>query len=145
MNIIELELAQNQQEISRLLEEHSRRMDSSIPPYQREVISLAAYENGIFVGGITGDLVWNILNVHLLAVDPAYRGHGLGKALLEELEHRASWRGCKVSELTTMSWQAPHFYQKQGYEIFGEIKDCPSEGQTKYYLQKRLRTGSSPS
>ncbi|MFD1905236.1 GNAT family N-acetyltransferase [Paenibacillus rhizoplanae] len=110
MNIIELDLAQNQQEISRLLEEHSRRMDSSIPPYQREVLSLAAYENGIFVGGITGELVWNILNVHLLAVDPGYRGHGLGKTLLEELEHRASQCGCKVSELTTMSWQAPHFF-----------------------------------
>ncbi|MEK3716472.1 GNAT family N-acetyltransferase [Paenibacillus sp. FSL R7-0333] len=139
MNIIELDLTQNQQEISRLLEEHSRRMDSSIPPYQREVISLAAYENGVFIGGVTGDMVWNILNVHLLAVDPGYRGHGLGKALLEELEHRARQRGCKVSELTTMSWQAPFFYQKQGYEIFGEIKDCPREGQTKYYLQKKLQ------
>ncbi|MEK3901920.1 GNAT family N-acetyltransferase [Paenibacillus sp. FSL R7-0179] len=139
MNIIELGLTQNQQEISRLLEEHSRRMDSSIPAYQREVISLAAYENGIFIGGITGEMVWNILNVHLLAVDPAYRGNGLGKTLLEELEHRASLRGCKVSELTTMSWQAPYFYQKQGYEIFGEIKDCPNEGQTKYYLQKKLQ------
>ncbi|MBP2111603.1 GNAT family N-acetyltransferase [Paenibacillus sp. FSL R7-0204] len=142
MNIIELDLTQNQQEISRLLEEHSRRMDSSIPPYQREVISLAAYENGVFIGGVTGDMVWNILNVHLLAVDPGYRGHGLGKALLEELEHRARQRGCKVSELTTMSWQAPFFYQKQGYEIFGEIKDCPHEGQSKYYLQKNLKPGS---
>ncbi|MEK4514875.1 GNAT family N-acetyltransferase [Paenibacillus sp. FSL H8-0122] len=142
MNIVELDLAQNQQEISRLLEEHSRGIDSSIPPYQREVISLAAYENGVFVGGITGDIVWNILNVHLLAVDPTYRGNGLGKALLEEMEHRASLRGCKVSELTTMSWQAPHFYQKQGYEIFGEIKDCPHEGQSKYYLQKNLKPGS---
>ncbi|QUL53197.1 GNAT family N-acetyltransferase [Paenibacillus tritici] len=139
MNILELELEQNQQEISRLLEEHSRRMDNSIPPYQREVISLAAYENGAFIGGITGDIVWNILNVHLLAVDPAYRGHGLGKALLDEMEKRASGRGCKVSELTTMSWQAPHFYQKQGYRIFGEIKDCPHEGQSKYYLQKSLK------
>lgn len=138
MNIVELDHEYNQQEISRLLEEHSQRMDNSIPPYEREVLSLAAYENDTFIGGITGDRVWNILNVHLLAVDPAYRGSGLGGALLEELEARARLRGCKVSELTTMSWQAPRFYQKQGYEIFGEIKDCPQEGHTKYYLKKNL-------
>ncbi|WP_249898779.1 GNAT family N-acetyltransferase [Paenibacillus sp. PK3_47] len=138
LKISELHPEQNQRQISSLLEQHSRSADQDIPPYEREAISLAAYENDIFAGGITGDIVWNILNVHLLAVDPSFRGNGLGAALLEELEARARLRGCKVSELTTMSWQAPHFYQKQGYEIFGEIKDCPNEGQTKYYLKKKL-------
>ncbi|WP_236329976.1 GNAT family N-acetyltransferase [Paenibacillus auburnensis] len=138
MEIVELDHQHNQREISRLLEEHSQRADHSIPPYEREELSLAAYEKGTFIGGITGDIVWNILNVHLLAVDPEYRGKGLGGELLQELEARARLRGCKVSELTTMSWQAPHFYQKQGYEIFGEIKDCPLQGHTKYYLKKNL-------
>lgn len=138
MEIVELDHQHNQREISRLLEEHSQRADNSIPPYEREELSLAAYEKGTFIGGITGDIVWNILNVHLLAVDPAYRGKGLGGELLQELEARARLRGCKVCELTTMSWQAPHFYQKQGYEIFGEIKDCPIQGHTKYYLKKNL-------
>ncbi|WP_054940612.1 GNAT family N-acetyltransferase [Paenibacillus ihuae] len=138
MEIVELDHQHNQREISRLLEEHSQRANNSIPPYEREELSLAAYEKGIFIGGITGDIVWNILTVHLLAVDPAYRGKGLGGELLQELEARARLRGCKVSELTTMSWQAPHFYQKQGYEIYGEIKDCPLPGQTKYYLKKNL-------
>jgi ribosomal protein S18 acetylase RimI-like enzyme len=138
LKISELHHEQNQQKISELLEQHSRHSNQDIPPYEREVISLAAYENDTFIGGITGDIVWNILNVHLLAVDPSYRGNGSGAALLQELEDRARQRGCKVSELTTMNWQAPHFYQKQGYEIFGEIKDCPNEGQTKYYLKKIL-------
>ncbi|MEK4328555.1 GNAT family N-acetyltransferase [Paenibacillus sp. FSL R7-0312] len=138
LRIADLNLEQNSQEISGLLEEHSRRMDDTIPPYEREILSLAAYEGDTYVGGITGDMVWKILSVHLLAVDPAYRGNGLGGILLKELEDRARLRGCKVSELTTMSWQAPRFYQKQGYEIFGEIHDCPQEGQTKYYLKKIL-------
>ncbi|MBY0012031.1 GNAT family N-acetyltransferase [Paenibacillus typhae] len=138
MNIVELDAVHNQQEITKLLEEHRHGADSSIPAYERTMLSLAAYENDSFAGGVTGDVAWNILNVHLLAVDPAYRGTGLGAALLAEIENRARQLGCKVSELTTMSWQAPHFYQKQGYEIFGEIKDCPNEGHTKYYLKKRL-------
>lgn len=136
MNIIELDLTQNQQEISRLLEEHSRRMDSSIPPYQREVISLAAYENGVFIGGVTGDMVWNILNVHLLAVDPGYRGHGLGKALLEELEHRARQRGCKVSELTTMSWQAPFFIRSRGMRSSARSKIVPAKARRNIIFKK---------
>lgn len=138
LKITELHHDQNQRAISRLLEQHSRNADQSIPPYEREWVSLAAYENDTYIGGIIGDIVWNILNVHLLAVDPSYRGSGLGGALLTELENQARLRGCKVSELTTMSWQAPRFYQKQGYEIFGEIKDCPNEGHTKYYLKKSL-------
>lgn len=138
MEISEFSHGENQKELSRLLEQHTRNADQSTPPYEREVISLAAYEKGTYAGGITGDMVWNILNVHLLAVDASFRGSGLGSALLTELEHRARQRGCKVSELTTMSWQAPDFYQKQGYEIFGEIKDCPNVGQTKYYLKKLL-------
>ncbi|KUP24246.1 hypothetical protein AWJ19_10900 [Paenibacillus sp. DMB5] len=124
--------------MTRLLEEHRHGADSSIPAYERKMLSFAAYENDCFVGGVTGDVAWYILNVNLLAVDPSCRGTGLGAALLAEIENRARQLGCKVSELTTMSWQAPHFYQKQGYEIFGEIKDCPNEGHTKYYLKKRL-------
>ncbi|WP_338552568.1 GNAT family N-acetyltransferase [Paenibacillus sp. KS-LC4] len=138
MKISEISYENNQKEISRLLELHSEAANMSIPPYEREVISLAAYENDTYIGGVTGDMVWNILNVHLLAVDPSYRGNGLGGALLNEIETLARQRGCKVSELTTMSWQAPHFYQKQGYEIFGEMKDCPNEGDTKFYLKKNL-------
>ncbi|ANE45763.1 hypothetical protein SY83_04995 [Paenibacillus swuensis] len=138
MKIIELTYEDNQQQISNLLEKHSKSSDPNIPPYVRETISLAAYEDDIYIGGVTGDMVWNILNVHLLAVDLNYRGNGLGAALLKEIEARARLAGCKVSELTTMSWQAPHFYQKQGYAIFGEIKNCPVEGETKFYLKKIL-------
>ncbi len=46
MEIIELDHQHNQQEISKLLEEHSQHADNSIPPYEREELSLAAYENG---------------------------------------------------------------------------------------------------
>ncbi|ASA23780.1 GNAT family N-acetyltransferase [Paenibacillus donghaensis] len=128
----------NQPLLSALLERHSAKKEPGIPPYDRTALSFAAYENGEYVGGVTGTIVWNMLQVQLLAVDPAYRGSGVGAVLLQTLEAKARQQGCKVSELTTMSWQAPGFYQKQGYEIFGEIKDCPHAGHTKYYLQKQL-------
>ncbi|MBT2288156.1 GNAT family N-acetyltransferase [Paenibacillus albidus] len=138
MEIKETEYEMNQKRISALLEQHGHARLQDIPPYERQTVSLAAYEHGAYAGGITGEMVWSILHVHLLAVDEAYRGHGVGALLLEQMEALAKAQGCKVSELTTMSWQAPGFYQKQGYEIFGEIQDCPLVGQTKFYLKKQL-------
>ena len=39
--------------------------------------------------------------------------------------------------LDTMSWQAPDFYKKNGYEVIGVLPDIP-EGREKYLLMKAL-------
>jgi hypothetical protein len=39
--------------------------------------------------------------------------------------------------LDTFSFQAPGFYQKLGYRVFGELVDFPP-GHTRQYLTKRL-------
>ena len=39
--------------------------------------------------------------------------------------------------LDTMSWQAPEFYKKHGYEVIGILPDIPS-GNQKYLLMKSL-------
>lgn len=36
-----------------------------------------------------------------------------------------------------MSFQAPDFYQKLGYRIFGQLDGVPAE-HTRYYLTKKL-------
>jgi hypothetical protein len=35
--------------------------------------------------------------------------------------------------------QAPGFYQKQGYETFGELEDFPA-GHSRLWLRKRLKS-----
>jgi hypothetical protein len=52
-------------------------------------------------------------------------------------EEEARRRGCTRITLTTLSVQAPSFYQQQGYDIAVTI-DCDPPGLTHYYMMKRL-------
>jgi GNAT superfamily N-acetyltransferase len=80
---------------------------------------------------------WNIAHVDILWVDETLRGQGVGSELLRKVEDKAKERGCKLIHLDTFDFQAKGFYLKQGYKVFGKLKDCP-DGHVRYYLQKRL-------
>ena len=59
------------------------------------------------------------------------------EALLMEAEKEAVRRGCHHVHVDTMSWQAPKFYEKHGYETIGILPDIP-KGNQKYLLMKSL-------
>ena len=65
------------------------------------------------------------------------RGRGLGARLLGMAEEEARQRGCSGVFLYTYSFQAPDFYQKQGYQLMGVLEDCPP-GYQRIYLKKSL-------
>ena len=58
--------------------------------------------------------------------------------LLAEAEREAVNRGCHHVHLDTMSWQAPEFYKKHGYEVVGVLPDIPNVNQ-KYLFMKALK------
>lgn len=138
LHIQELPQDNNEPQIGKFLDQHNMNNDLHVPPYESISFSLAAYDGEQYIGGVTGAMAWGLLYIRYLAVDPAYRGQGVGAKLLQAIEDQARQQGAKVSELTTMSWQAPHFYQKYGYVIFGEVHNVAVEGQSKIYLQKNL-------
>ena len=87
--------------------------------------------------GIYGQLWGQCLDVDYLWVHADLRGQGYGQKLLLELEIEAARRGCNQIFLDTYSFQAPDFYQKLGYEIWG-VKDGYPNQHRKYFLKKRL-------
>jgi ribosomal protein S18 acetylase RimI-like enzyme len=89
------------------------------------------------VGGILGEIWGGWLHVTHLWVARALRGRGHGRALLRAAERFARERGCAQVRLETYSFQAPGFYAKQGYEVFGVLDDCPP-GHKQYFLRRRL-------
>ncbi len=94
-------------------------------------------ENGDVIGGILGGTYWGWMYVDILWVQENHRRRGLGSNLLQKAEEEARRRGCHHVHLDTMSWQAPDFYKKHGYEIIGVLPDIPN-GNQKYLLMKAL-------
>lgn len=90
------------------------------------------------VGGVIGETHWDWLYINLMWIREDLRGHGYGKRLLELAEAEALKRGAKKAYLDTFSFQAPGFYEKFGYQVFGTLEDFPA-GHQRYYCMKELK------
>ncbi len=81
-----------------------------------EDFSLIIKEGDVIAGGIVAESMSDLLEIEFLYVNPAFRGKGYGKKLLESVEKEAKEKGIKRILLNTYSFQAPGFYQQMGYE-----------------------------
>ena len=93
--------------------------------------------DGSIIGGLLGGTYWGWMYIDILWVREDHRRQGVGSRLLTEAEKEAMRRGCHHVHVDTMSWQAPMFYQKHGYEVIGVLPDIP-RGNQKYLLMKAL-------
>jgi len=89
------------------------------------------------LGGVIGSTYFDWLHVDLMWVKEELRGQGYGSQLLKMAEYEARKRGAKNTYLDTFSFQAPEFYKKHGYTVFGELADFPV-GHQRYFMRKRL-------
>ncbi|PAD20578.1 GNAT family N-acetyltransferase [Terribacillus saccharophilus] len=94
-------------------------------------------EAGGIVGGVTCTLYWKHMHIDFLWVEETKRKEGLGAKLLAEAENFAKQKGARLIKLDSFSFQAPAFYEKHGYTVFGKVEDHPV-GHTQYYLVKWL-------
>jgi GNAT superfamily N-acetyltransferase len=92
---------------------------------------------GSIDGGLWGRSYYHWLYIDLLAVPERLRGQGLGAELLRRAEAGAQAQGCVGVWLCTYSFQAPTFYPRRGYSLFGEIADYPTPHR-RLFLSKRL-------
>ena len=93
--------------------------------------------DGEIAGGILGEIYWGWFYVDLLWVAEELRGKGHGRRLLTQAEEEARRRGAQNAYLDTFSFQAPEFYEKLGYEVFGTLPHYP-EGHTRTFYTKKL-------
>lgn len=75
--------------------------------------------------------------VRYLAIPDRYRGLGLGRQLMDEAEKIARTRGYIGMWLDTFEFQARPFYEKLGFELFGELEGGPG-AIPRYFLKKRF-------
>jgi len=110
---------------------------TKIEDIKRLAIFLRDRHNHV-VGGVMGWVYWGWLQIEFLWIRDDLRGMGYGKDLLLAAEEKALNLGCYQAYLETFSFQAPNFYKKLGYEVFGILEGFPGN-HNKYYFRKRLR------
>ncbi|OGM59575.1 hypothetical protein A3A75_05885 [Candidatus Woesebacteria bacterium RIFCSPLOWO2_01_FULL_39_10] len=93
--------------------------------------------NGKVLGGVIVTFLWNGMEVNSLWVDDSISRQGWGRKLMTAVEEEAVKRGCTIAYINTFSYQAPGFYEKLGYKLYGKLEDFP-EGSAKNHFSKRL-------
>jgi ribosomal protein S18 acetylase RimI-like enzyme len=103
---------------------------------QHVTLSIRA-QDGELLGGLVGEMFWNCLYISVLWVKDGHRGMGYGTALMQRAEEIAKARPCDVVFLTSMTFQAPAFYEKCGYTQFAELNAAP-KGFSRIWFSKHL-------
>ena len=94
-------------------------------------------ENQELIGACTVKLFFGNLHIKVLIVKKKHRGQGFGTHLINHALQYAKEKDCRFVFIETMSFQAPEFYKKLGFEV--ELKrDGYTGGTSFYYLKKNL-------
>ncbi len=94
-------------------------------------------DSGETRGGASGRTSLGLLFLDLFFVPQPLRGAGLGTQILRLFEEEGRRRGCRSAVLYTISFQAPEFYARNGWQRFGEIP-CDPPGTSRIFMTKAL-------
>lgn len=102
---------------------------------------IARDQDGNLVAGVAGRTIYKHFLIEVVWVDKQQRGTGLGRRLMQQAEVEAKKRGCLSAELDTLSFQAPGFYGKLGFEVVGKVAGIP-KGHDRYFMLKRFNSAA---
>jgi ribosomal protein S18 acetylase RimI-like enzyme len=107
-----------------------------ITEYEEYVLCLKDNCENI-IGGIVASKDNERMTINYLWVDDSARGNDYGSKLIKDIEEIAINKECAVVWLNTFGFQAPDFYIKMGYELFGILENCIN-GYNQYFFKKIL-------
>ncbi len=133
-NIIHTKLRKNNIEKCKWLKDN---VSEDINVSSIENSNFLVFDDNLLVGGAIGFIEYNWYFLDLLYVDEEYRKKNIGTNLIKEIEKLAREKHLTGIRMETWDFQAKGFYEKNGYSVFAEIKNCPP-GTIDYYLKKEL-------
>lgn len=112
--------------------------EEQVGAYERRPLSVTVRDprTDVIIGGLVGRTALGLLFIDLFALPTNLRGLGLGGRMLGMAEEEGRKRGCRAVLLNTANFQAPDFYKRHGYRVFGEIAGEP--GVKRIFLTKDL-------
>ena len=106
-------------------------------------LAIFVRDAGTVVAGISGWTWGDCCELQSLWVEPSLRGRGLATQLLAAAEAEAAARGCSQTVHFTYAFQARALYERNGYELVGQVEDFPSGTDVLWY-RKRLNPRPHP-
>jgi GNAT superfamily N-acetyltransferase len=110
---------------------------TGIPDEHALDVLLTDSATGEVLGGLVGRTSLGVLFVSFFFLPDTLRRRGLGSRMLRQAEEEARRRGCRRAVLFTISFQAPGFYERHGYRVFGRIA-CEPPGHARLFMTKEL-------
>lgn len=105
--------------------------------YEEIPHNFIVYDEDKLIGGAIGFMKHRWYFLDLLYIDEEYRGQHIGTKILKQIEELAKREKLVGIRMETWNFQARGFYEKNGYTVYGEIKDCPP-GTIDYFLKKEI-------
>ena len=93
---------------------------------------------GELLGGISGWTWQEAAGISMTWVHATQRSTGLGSQLLAEFERTAAARGAQRVFVTSFTFQAPGFYERQDYREIFRWDGVPTEGHADVHFRKDL-------
>lgn len=107
-----------------------------VPAAQELTVSIEV--EGLLVAGISGWTWGEAAGIGMTWVAAGQRGSGVGARLLGTFEAEARRRGAHRIFVTSFTFQAPGFYEKQGYSEIFRWQGVPYAGHDDVHFRKDL-------
>lgn len=91
---------------------------------------------GAPIGGVLGRTTLGLFFLDLFYLPKRLQRGGIGSRAIRMAEEEAIRRGCTAATLVTVNFQAPDFYARHGWEVFGRIPTLP--GVERIFMRKTL-------
>jgi ribosomal protein S18 acetylase RimI-like enzyme len=129
------------EDVLALVRARMRRHTEACVPWEGydDLTIIARTSTGDVAGALFGETGRGWLHISVVWVDETLRGQGIGRDLVVAAESECRKHACTGVYLDTFSYQAPKFYEKLGYEIFGTLDNYPP-GYQRHYMRKALMT-----
>lgn len=105
--------------------------------FEFKPMSITLRHRGAIVGGLVGETYLGWMFISLLWVADEFRGKGFGSKIMRAAEKEARKRGVNNVYVDSFSFQAPAFYEKQGFREFGRLEGFPA-GHSRSWLTKAI-------
>jgi GNAT superfamily N-acetyltransferase len=105
--------------------------------HQPLAILVSDPETGEVVGGLLGSTSFGLLRIDRFFLPESLRKQGLGTRIIRAAEEEGRRRGCGRALLTTLSFQAPGFYKRHGWEVLAQLDGAPP-APTRFLMTKTL-------